>query len=457
MFRAIPLQTIHPEDVAHKKRDMAQTNAPPLTHTCTQVRGLPTINIPKGKLHVDIKVMGVKIFSEVQELCDVVQCPLTKGKAFEGKLTQEIPAETPNKAGATIRISLVEEDGTTVSCLESYVQVSKDVVLEAAENEENVKPDFNFLLEHWRKQFPKAILNSAEIFMDNALRVLEHNAKKERTFEMALNEYAGMTADEFAATRMGVREPKQDVQRNGPLSPRVTMLRPNPGNADPPAELDWSSKGVVSAVKNQGSCGSCWAFSAIGSLESAYAIKTGNLVEFSEQELVSCDDTDFGCQGGLMDSAFDWIERSSSGLCREADYPYTSGTTSARGECMQTTCNAVEGSVPKGYVDIPPNEAALLAGVSQHGPVSVAIEADQSVFQFYHKGVLTGACGTRLDHGVLLVGFGVDASTGMPFWKVKNSWGAGWGEEGYVRIQRGKRWPKGGECGIASKASYPVL
>jgi len=288
------------------------------------------------------------------------------------------------------------------------------------------------------------------------VKIMKHNQKEGETYKLAMNEFGSMTEEEFVATRMGIRQPRQDVERNGPIKPRITLLRSEVSQADPPSELDWTTQGVVTPVKNQGSCGSCWAFSAVGSLESAYALKTGKLVEFSEQELVSCDDTDYGCQGGLMDSAFDWIERSSSGLCSEEDYPYTSGTTSARGECMKATCNPVPDSVPKGYIDIPPNEAALLAAVAQHGPVSVAIEADQAAFQFYHSGVLTGPCGNHLDHGVLLVGYGIDKPSGIPFWKVKNSWG-NWGESGYIRIQRGKKWPSGPECGIASKASFPVF
>jgi len=222
--------------------------------------------------------------------------------------------------------------------------------------------------------------------------------------------------------------------------------------------MDWTAKGVVAQVKNQGQCGSCWAFSTIGALGSAYAIKTGKLIEFSEQELVSCDTQDSACNGGLMDTAFNWLENfATAGLCTEGDYPYSSGTTASRGECLKSTCAPVEGSVPSSYVDIQPNEAALLAAVANHGPISVAIEADQTAFQFYHSGVMTGQCGTHLDHGVVLVGYGMDSESGIKFWKIKNSWGAGWGESGYIRILRGKRWPIGGECGISSAASYPIL
>jgi len=271
-----------------------------------------------------------------------------------------------------------------------------------------------------------------------------------------MNEFGSMTEEEFVKSRMGFREPRQDVDRNGPIKPRIQYLRQDISMADPPAEVDWTTKGVVGPVKNQGSCGSCWAFSAVAAMESAYAIKTGNLVLMSEQMLVSCDDTDYGCQGGWMDSAFDWVEKVSGGLCTETDYPYSSGMSSARGECLSSQCTKVTASAPTGYIDIPTNEAAIAAAVAQHGPVSVGIEADQAAFQFYKTGVLTGTCGTHLNHGVLIVGYGIDKASGTPYWKVKNSWGGGWGEEGYIRIQRGKRWPVGGECGIASHASYPV-
>jgi len=423
------------------------------------VKGVPSVGVTDGELHVDVRVLGVTVESQTLKVCEVLKCPIQAGQEFEALVSQEIPEGTPDHMGATVRLMMVNEMGQTVSCLESYVQVGKkDVdVLGATANEELVSEKHaTFMFQKWKAQFPRTLSNF-KVFTENLKKIVTHNRKGDQTFTMALNEFGSMTEDEFVNSRMGVREPRQDVERNGPLTSRVTFLRSEIAKADPPKEVDWTAKGIVSPVKNQGSCGSCWAFSAVGSLESQYAKKYGNLIEFSEQELVSCDNNDYGCQGGLMDSAFDWIERSSAGLCSEADYAYTSGMTSARGECLKDSCNPVANSVPKGYVDVPPNEASLLAAVAEVGPVSVAIEADQSAFQFYHSGVLTGACGTHLNHGVLLVGYGVDSATGTPFWKVKNSWGGGWGEAGYVRIQRGKRWPVGGECGINTKASYPVF
>jgi C1A family cysteine protease len=162
--------------------------------------------------------------------------------------------------------------------------------------------------------------------------------------------------------------------------------------------------------------------------------------------LVDCDTVDSGCNGGLMDNAFSWIS-SNGGICSESDYAYT-GTD---GTC-QSTCSTVSGTVPT-HTDVATTEAALAAAITQQ-PVSVAIEADQTAFQFYSSGVLTGTCGTSLDHGVLAVGYGTDGTT--EYWKVKNSWGTTWGMDGYINIEKGNT-QSGGECGILMMASYPSL
>lgn len=228
-----------------------------------------------------------------------------------------------------------------------------------------------------------------------------------------------------------------------------------------PASVDWSAKGAVTPVKDQGNCGSCWSFSATGALEGAYYIKNGNLKSYSEQHLVSCDTTDSGCNGGLMDNAFAWTKKN-GGICTEADYPYTSGTSSKSGTCAASTCTKDSGIAPKSYTDVQKNSDDALMSALVKQPVSIAIEADQSSFQLYKSGVLTAACGAKLDHGVLAVGYGT-WTDGTPYYKVKNSWGASWGMDGYILLERGNTANAGfrgnpGQCGILSgPPSYPNL
>ena len=212
--------------------------------------------------------------------------------------------------------------------------------------------------------------------------------------------------------------------------------------------VDWVTEGAVTGVKNQGQCGSCWSFSTTGSLEGAFEIAGNTLTSLSEQMLVDCDTTDSGCNGGLMGNAFKWIQ-ANGGLCTEDAYAYKA----AKGTC-ETSCEKV--ATLSGHTDVPSGDEDALKTAVAIGPVSIAIEADKSVFQSYSSGVLdSSACGTNLDHGVLVVGYGADSSTdedgGTKYWKVKNSWGTTWGEEGYIRIARGSNI-----CGIASEPSYPT-
>jgi len=212
------------------------------------------------------------------------------------------------------------------------------------------------------------------------------------------------------------------------------------------SSVDWVTAGAVTGVKDQGSCGSCWSFSTTGCMEGAYYIKKKSLVSFSEQQLVSCDTTDSGCNGGLMDYAFEWIQ-SNGGICKESDYPYVSGT--GLNPSCKTSCSIVSGTKPTGWTDVRATESALLSAIAQQ-PVSVAIEADQIAFQLYKSGVFDSSCGTNLDHGVLAVGYGTDS--GANYWKVKNSWG----EDGYIRLSRDVS-QTGGQCGILKSASYVSL
>jgi len=221
--------------------------------------------------------------------------------------------------------------------------------------------------------------------------------------------------------------------------------------SDSPSELDWRKEGAVTPVKDQGQCGSCWSFSATGAMEGAWQISTGKLVSLSEQQLVDCSAGvkygNHGCNGGLMDGAFQYAI--DNGMCTEDSYSYTAKSS---GSCK--SCDSVV--TITSCVDVTPQNEVDLEKAVALGPVSVAIEADTKTFQLYTGGVITSdACGTNLDHGVLVAGYGEENNT--PYWLVKNSWGSSWGEQGYVKIGKSDSTRTKGVCGIAMQPSYPVV
>lgn len=198
-----------------------------------------------------------------------------------------------------------------------------------------------------------------------------------------------------------------------------------------PAAIDWRTKGAVTHVKNQGACGSCWAFSAIGNIEGQWHLAGNPLTSLSEQMLVSCDTIDAACGGGDMDDAFRWIiEQNNGTVYTEASYPYESeyGDVSS---C--TRMRRKKGATISRHIQLPNDEDAIARWLALHGPVSVAVDA--TVFQYYAGGVITNCISEQLDHGVLLVGY--NNTHNPPYWIIKNSWSAAWGEEGYVRIEKG--------------------
>jgi len=258
-----------------------------------------------------------------------------------------------------------------------------------------------------------------EIFAARVDEIETHNAQPGASYKMGLNQFSHLTAAEFQdAVHLGSLRPPY-LRKNAPMIHEAPL-----DMSSVPASVDWVSAGAVTPVKNQGNCGSCWSFSTTGSLEGIYYIKNKNLQSFSEQDMVSCDNTDSGCNGGWMDTAFTWVQ-GKGGLPLETTYPYTSGTTGASGTCDKSKTTIFPGSAPTGFVDVQANSVnALMSAVAQQ-PVSIAIQADQASFQTYSSGVLTAKCGQQLDHGVLVTGYGT--LNGVDYWQVKNSWGSSWG------------------------------
>jgi C1A family cysteine protease len=269
------------------------------------------------------------------------------------------------------------------------------------------------------------------------------------TYTLGHNQFSGMDEYDFQ---------KYIMQNNELFNrfPKKNFKFVEYNNSAIPASVDWVKDNAVTAVKDQGQCGSCWAFSTTGALEGAYSIKYGELMSFSEQQLVDCDNlrnggSNHGCNGGLMDTAFEWISQN-GGICTEDEYPYVGKSF----QKCDTWCANIGGTQIIDFVDVVPADDIEMMSALTMQPVAVAIEADQREFQLYKSGVFMGDCGVNLDHGVLLVGYGTDG--GDDYYRVKNSWGESWGEGGYIRLGRGQQYNGGnGQCGVLMEGSYPVL
>jgi cathepsin F len=288
----------------------------------------------------------------------------------------------------------------------------------------------------WKNQFNKAYEAAEEnirreIFFANEAKAKMLNAIEDGA-QYGLTQFADLTEDEFRSL-MGFRAP---AEINATFAAELPL-------EDTPTEWDWTTKGAVTPVKNQGMCGSCWSFSTTGDVEGTHFLKTGNLVSLSEQQLVSCDDNgDQGCNGGLPSNAMEWIIKN-GGIETEADYPYEGVT----GTCKQDKSkDAVQIS---SWEQVSTDEDQIAAYLAKNGPLSIGINA--SWLQLYVGGISNPLiCSPKhLDHGVLIVGYG--EQNGKKFWKVKNSWGAGWGEQGYFRIIRGK-----GKCGLNTMVTHSI-
>ncbi|XP_047338431.1 low-temperature-induced cysteine proteinase-like [Impatiens glandulifera] len=306
----------------------------------------------------------------------------------------------------------------------------------------------------WKEKHGKVYKHAVEAekrfktFKNNLKYIIEKNSIKgsdsKLMHKVGLNKFADLSNEEYKEIYLSkVKKPMKKTMVHSQEKKRSL------GTCDAPTSLDWRKYGIVTGVKDQGQCGSCWSFSSTGAIEGINALVTGDLVSLSEQELVDCDSTNYGCDGGYMDYAFEWVI-SNGGIDSESDYPYT-GTD---GTCNTTKEDTKVVSID-GYTDVAEEESALLCAVASQ-PVSVGIDASGYDFQLYTGGIYDGDCTDdpdNIDHAVLIVGYGSEGDE--QYWIVKNSWGTSWGIEGYIYIRRNTSETYG-VCAINAMASYPT-
>lgn len=295
-----------------------------------------------------------------------------------------------------------------------------------------------------------------KIWLENLLHIENHNYGHDQgkhTFRLKMNEFGDMSTEEFVKTRNGYDF--EQKQAKGVSYNPLYMLDLDYSESALPKNVDWREHGYVTPVKDQGQCGSCWSFSTTGALEGQMKRKTGKLVSLSEQNLIDCSkpEGNMGCNGGLMDNAFQYI-KDQHGIDSEESYPYEMRD--------DQPCRFKEAAIAGedvGFVDVPQgSEKHLQDALATQGPVSVAIDAGHRSFQFYSSGIYyEPECSPmQLDHGVLAVGYGVDDTiegTHNKYWLVKNSWSSRWGDNGFIRMARDRH----NHCGIATAASYPLV
>ncbi|XP_028799543.1 zingipain-2-like [Neltuma alba] len=288
-----------------------------------------------------------------------------------------------------------------------------------------------------------------EIFKNNLKHIKERNAKRKSStdYSLGLNKFSDMTYEEFS--RIYLREMKEPIIGSN----KGKMVSNSESCPDAPSSLDWRLSGAVTYVKDQGSCGSCWAFSATGAIEGITQIVTQNLPSLSEQQLISCDTNNHGCQGGWHFKALDYVMN--KGIDTERDYPYTASDSACNSTLEQMTFATIDGY---GYWwKTPISEDSLFCYVFKQ-PISVSIYASPN-FMSYNNGIFSGDDCANIsscyhNHAVLIVGYG-SSGANQDYWIVKNSWGPSWGQCGYILVKRNTGTAQG-VCNINCSGSFPM-
>ncbi|XP_070788008.1 cathepsin L2-like [Pituophis catenifer annectens] len=278
------------------------------------------------------------------------------------------------------------------------------------------------------------------VWEENLQMIQDHNSQADRgkhSYKLGMNHFGDMTNEEINK-KLYCLLPDLDL-----ASQKNIVTFKSSENLQIPLRVDWRAKGFVTEVKDQGECGSCWAFSATGALEGMYFKKTGKLISLSEQNLMDCSKENHGCQGGLMPQAFASVHEQ-QGINSEESYPYDGKDDYS---CRYEAENSIASCSSMGLI-LTGDEKALLQAVATIGPISVAVDAGSTEFHFYKSGIFKNPWNgdPHLSHAMLVVGY-----NSTKYWIVKNSWSRLWGDNGYMLLEQGSN-----QCGIANLACYPI-